>query len=140
MGRGRNRKPRNSATFLLCPRPGAADASDRVFVRVDGNPYTVPGFADDDSHGHGAGPSSPAGGSLPDHARREILELGLPDDGYDYLAHLRELRPSLSCTGGGSSAVFLPSRHPARSGPPPDVKVRRFDQCASLFHPSGLWR
>ncbi|CAL5071591.1 unnamed protein product [Urochloa decumbens] len=138
MGRGRNRKPRNFATFRLCPRPGAADASDRVFVRVDDNTYSVPGFADD---GGGSGPSSSAavggedepssssaydgGGALPEHVRREILELGLPDDGYDYLPHLRELRPSLSSTGGGgSSAVFLPSRRrPARSGLPVDVKA-----------------
>ncbi|KAK3125806.1 hypothetical protein QOZ80_7BG0609960 [Eleusine coracana subsp. coracana] len=140
MGRGRNRKPRNFATFRLCPRPGAADASDRVFVRVDDNPYTVPGFGNDDGHGPDVGPSSsgsPTGGddapsfssadngidALPDHVRREILELGLPDDGYDYLAHLRELRPSLSSTGGGASAVFLSSRRPARSGLPPDVKA-----------------
>ncbi|GJN33213.1 hypothetical protein PR202_gb21786 [Eleusine coracana subsp. coracana] len=143
MGRGRNRKPRNFATFRLCPRPGAADASDRVFVRVDDNPYTVPGFGNDDGHGPDVGPSSsgsPTGGddapsfssadngidALPDHVRREILELGLPDDGYDYLAHLRELRPSLSSTGGGASAVFLSSRRPARSGLPPDVKVHPF--------------
>ncbi|OEL17528.1 hypothetical protein BAE44_0021453 [Dichanthelium oligosanthes] len=135
MGRGRNRKPRNFATFRLCPRPGAADASDRVFVRVDDNPYSVPSFADD-----GGGPSSSAavggddepssspdddgGAPLPKNVRREILELGLPDDGYDYLPHLRELRPSLSSTGGGgSAAVFLPSRRPARSGLPVDVKA-----------------
>ncbi|CAN6219644.1 unnamed protein product [Urochloa humidicola] len=143
MGRGRNRKPRNFATFRLCPRPGAADASDRVFVRVDDNPYSVPGFADD---GGGSGPSSSAAvgaddepsspsaddgvGTLPEHVRREILELGLPDDGYDYLPHLRELRPSLSSTGGGgSSAVFLPSRRrPARSGLPVDVKAYDFSR------------
>ncbi|CAL5084254.1 unnamed protein product [Urochloa decumbens] len=139
MGRGRNRKPRNFATFRLCPRPGAADASDRVFVRVDDNPYSVPGFADDGGGSSGPSssaavggedePSSPSaddgGGALPEHVRREILELGLPDDGYDYLPHLRELRPSLSSTGGGgSSAVFLPSRRrPARSGLPVDVKA-----------------
>jgi protein LTV1 len=132
MGRGRNRKPRNFATFRLCPRPGAADASDRVFVRVDDNPYSVPGFADDNGGpssstavgGDDEPSSSSADDGLPEHVRREILELGLPDDGYDYLAHLRELRPSLSSTGGGgSSAVFLPSRRPARSGLPVDVKV-----------------
>lgn len=138
MGRGRNRKPRNFATFRLCPRPGVADASDRVFVRVDDNPYSVPGFADDEGHSSstavGADGGEPAasssasvdddGAPLPEHVRREILELGLPDDGYDYLTHLRELRPSLSSTGGGgSSAVFLPSRRPARSGPCVDVKV-----------------
>ena len=157
MGRGRNRKPRNFATFRLCPRPGAADAADRVFVRVDDNPYSVPGFADD---GGGLSSSTAVGGddepssssaedggdALPDHVRREILELGLPDDGYDYLAHLRELRPSLSSTGGGgsstggggSSAVFLPSRRrPARSGLPVDVKVRPPHQYSVPFHPSA---
>ena len=151
MGRGRNRKPRNFATFRLCPRPGAADASDRVFVRVDDNPYSVPGFTDDDG---GPSSSTAVGGDdepssssaedggdvLPDHVRREILELGLPDDGYDYLAHLRELRPSLSSTGGGgSSAVFLPSRRrrPARSGLPVDVKVRPPHQYSVPFHPSA---
>ncbi|XP_043709883.1 protein LTV1 homolog isoform X2 [Telopea speciosissima] len=36
---------------------------------------------------------------LPDHTRREILELGLPDDGYNYLNHLREIKN----TGGGSA-------------------------------------
>ncbi|KAL6841927.1 hypothetical protein ACP4OV_028439 [Aristida adscensionis] len=143
MGRGRNRKPRNFATFRLCPRPGAADASDRVFVRVDSNPYSVPGFADDGGGGGGGGgPSSSAaaggeggtssssadegtGDDLPERVRQEIMALGLPDDGYDYLAHLRELRPSLSSTGGGgSSAVFLPSRRrPGRSGLPVDVKA-----------------
>ncbi|KAL5197045.1 hypothetical protein ABZP36_000557 [Zizania latifolia] len=133
MGRGRGRKSRNFATFRLCPRPGAADASDRVFVRVDNNPYSVPGFADDDD---GAGPSAAAvegggdgtpsssdSGALPEHVRGEILELGLPDDGYDYLPHLRELRPSLSSTGGGASAAFLPSRRRARFGLPLDVKA-----------------
>ncbi|GJN10908.1 hypothetical protein PR202_ga29052 [Eleusine coracana subsp. coracana] len=154
MGRGRNRKPRNFATFRLCPRPGAADASDRVFVRVDDNPYTVPGFGGDDGHGpdvglsssgsHTGGDDAPSSSSaddgvdaLPDHVRREILELGLPDDGYDYLAHLRELRPSLSSTGGGASAVFLSSRRPARSGLPPDVKVRPF-QFPSAYDLSGV--
>uniref|UniRef100_A0A0E0LNS0 Uncharacterized protein n=1 Tax=Oryza punctata TaxID=4537 RepID=A0A0E0LNS0_ORYPU len=136
MGRGRSRKPRNFATFRLCPRPGAADASERVFVRVDNNPYSVPGFADDDVPGAAAveegdddAPSSSSAsdtGPLPDHVRREILELGLPDDGYDYLPHLREIRPSISSTGGGgSSAAFLPSRRHARAhfGPPLDVKA-----------------
>ncbi|KAM3364476.1 hypothetical protein ACQJBY_014683 [Aegilops geniculata] len=138
MGRGRggrNRKPRNSATFRLCPRPGAADPSDRVLVRVDGNPYRVPGLDDDDdcycafpsaAAGYdGAEPSSsPSGAALPDHVRRAILELGLPDDGYNYLAHIREIRPSYSSTGGGgSSAVFLPIRRAARCGLPLSVKA-----------------
>ncbi|KAJ7957825.1 protein LTV1-like [Quillaja saponaria] len=36
---------------------------------------------------------------LSDHVRREILELGFPDDGYNYLTHLREIKN----TGGGSA-------------------------------------
>ncbi|XP_044964761.1 acidic leucine-rich nuclear phosphoprotein 32-related protein 1-like isoform X1 [Hordeum vulgare subsp. vulgare] len=140
MGRGRggrNRKPRNSATFRLCPRPGAADPSDRVLVRVDGNQYHVPGLDDDDddcSYFEGAIPSadddgaepssSPSGAALPDHVRRAILELGLPDDGYNYLDHIREIRPSYSSTGGGgSSTVFLPTRRAARCGLPLSVKA-----------------
>uniref|UniRef100_A0ACD5WU11 Uncharacterized protein n=1 Tax=Avena sativa TaxID=4498 RepID=A0ACD5WU11_AVESA len=146
MGRTRHRKPRgNSATFQLCPRPGAADASDRVLVRVDGNPYYLPGFAEDDECDayEGALPSSSsfgavgeyedelsyssssAGGALPEHVRREILELGLPDDGYNYLTHIRDFRPSFSSTGGGgSSAAFIPRRRPPpRSGLPLSVKA-----------------
>uniref|UniRef100_A0A453AZQ0 Uncharacterized protein n=1 Tax=Aegilops tauschii subsp. strangulata TaxID=200361 RepID=A0A453AZQ0_AEGTS len=73
----------------------------------------------------GAEPSSsPSGAALPDHVRRAILELGLPDDGYNYLAHIREIRPSYSSTGGGgSSAVFLPTRRAARCGLPLSVKA-----------------
>ncbi|KAL5706605.1 hypothetical protein ACHQM5_024750 [Ranunculus cassubicifolius] len=37
--------------------------------------------------------------SLPDNVRREILELGFPDDGYNYLLHMREIKN----TGGGSA-------------------------------------
>uniref|UniRef100_A0ACD5UK01 Uncharacterized protein n=1 Tax=Avena sativa TaxID=4498 RepID=A0ACD5UK01_AVESA len=146
MGRTRHRKPRgNSATFQLCPRPGAADASDRVLVRVDGNPYYLPGFAEDECDGYdGAFPSSSSfgavgdyedelsdssssagAGALPEHVRREILELGLPDDGYNYLTHIRDFRPSFSSTGGGgSSAAFIPSRRPPPlSGLPLSVKA-----------------
>jgi protein LTV1 len=129
MGRTqRYRKPRNSATFQLCPRPGAASASNRSLVRVDGNPSYLPGFADDEYDGYEneQSYSSSADGGLPDHVRRQILELGLPDDGYNYLAHIRDFQPSYSSTGGGgSSAAFLPSRRPPpRSGLPLSVKVR----------------
>ena len=42
--------------------------------------------------------------SLPEHVRKEILELGFPDDGYNYLEHLREIRN----TGGGSAFYHNP--------------------------------
>ena len=146
MGKSRSRKPRTSATFRLCPRPGAADASDRVLVRVDGDPHYLPGFADDEGY-DGASSSyadaggydgdltrsySSANGALPEHVRREILDLGLPDDGYNYLAHIREFQPSYSSTvGGGSSAAFIPRRRPARSPLPLSVKV-----CPPVHHKS----
>lgn len=56
-------------------------------------------------------------GPLPDHIRRQILELGLPDDGYNYLLHMREIRAS----GGGSS--FVPNSKASLSSLPADVKV-----------------
>ncbi|GLJ18446.1 hypothetical protein SUGI_0327200 [Cryptomeria japonica] len=56
-------------------------------------------------------------GPLPDHIRREILELGLPDDGYNYLLHMREIRAS----GGGSS--FVPNSKADLSSLPADVKA-----------------
>lgn len=40
-----------------------------------------------------------SGSGLREEVRREILELGLPDDGYNYLTHLREIRNE----GGGSA-------------------------------------
>ncbi|KDP38587.1 hypothetical protein JCGZ_04512 [Jatropha curcas] len=44
------------------------------------------------------GASSAEAQPLPERVRKEILELGFPDDGYNYLLHLREIKN----TGGGS--------------------------------------
>ncbi|KAF8728801.1 hypothetical protein HU200_018081 [Digitaria exilis] len=125
-GRGGGRKPRNFATFRLFPRAGAADPNDRVFVRVDNNEYTVPGFADEDSFDPSlsdptadAGHLHSASGPLPEHVRREILELGLPDDGYNYLSHLRELRPSAAA----AASSFVPSSTARPEPLPLDVKA-----------------
>lgn len=92
-----------------------------MFVRVDNNPYSVPGLEDDDeiSDGEANGEFSRdsifadapeeageekdstfgGGEGLPYHVKKEIIELGLPDDGYNYLLHLREIKNS----GGGST-------------------------------------
>ncbi|KAK8717955.1 hypothetical protein V6N13_045205 [Hibiscus sabdariffa] len=56
-------------------------------------------------------------GALPDNVRKEILELGFPDDGYNYLLHLREIRN----TGGGSSFHHNPKFKPDQL--PRDVKA-----------------
>ncbi|PWA55281.1 hypothetical protein CTI12_AA428980 [Artemisia annua] len=95
---------KKAATFQLISRdtsdPLYTDdpSNDRVFVRVDNN-SEAPFFDDDvDSEGDGifddapeeGGPSRPR--LLPDEVRREIVELGFPDDGYNYLSHLREIK------------------------------------------------
>ena len=54
---------------------------------------------------------------LPEHVRKEILELGFPDDGYNYLTHLREIKN----TGGGS--VFYHNPKFKVDYLPHDVKV-----------------
>ncbi|GLT58780.1 hypothetical protein SLA2020_316470 [Shorea laevis] len=54
---------------------------------------------------------------LPEHVRREILELGFPDDGYNYLLHLREIKN----TGGGS--VFYHNPKFKADQLPRDVKA-----------------
>ncbi|XP_058740593.1 uncharacterized protein LOC131612859 [Vicia villosa] len=82
---------------------------DHVFVHVDNNPRLSNSvfsdspddpdaeFDSDDGFAEGSGP-------LPDDVRKEILELGFPDDGYNYLYHLREIKK----TGGGSNFFSNP--------------------------------
>ncbi|KAI3411506.1 uncharacterized protein J3R85_017933, partial [Psidium guajava] len=130
---------KKSATFQLMSRDSAdpsfddAPGGDRVFVRVDNNPYSAgtledadgdgngdddpismfadaPGDCDDgasDEGAMGSGVGTRGVGSgdvastsrLPERIRREILELGFPDDGYNYLLHMREIK----IAGGGSA-------------------------------------
>lgn len=143
MGKKKFIDKKKSATFQLLARdssdPNYQDSPghDRVFIRVDSNPYSVDGifhesddlsgpshYADDpdsifadapDDENDGEeddrvfgkqsssqlsiGATAAAAVPLPDHVRREILELGFPDDGYNYLTHLREIKN----TGGGSA-------------------------------------
>lgn len=145
MGKGKFVDKKKSATFQLLTRDTSdpnftgGPSGDLVFVRVDKNPYTVDGlddvrpnedafsvdgsdskFADAPEANYGAGygyseyqPRKP----LPDHIRREIIELGFPDDGYNYLAHLREIKN----TGGGS--MYFENPRAKLKQLPPDVKV-----------------
>ncbi|XP_056171781.1 uncharacterized protein LOC115688027 [Syzygium oleosum] len=120
MGRKTTKK---SATFRLMSRDSSADdapGDDRIFVRVDNNPCSIGTSADagnddgdddpmsmiadapgdcDDGGGGSSDDGAMSTSRLPDHIRREILELGFPDDGYNYLWHLREIRNK----GGGSA-------------------------------------
>ncbi|KAL0351802.1 UNVERIFIED_CONTAM: protein LTV1 [Sesamum calycinum] len=119
---------KKSATFQLMardtsdPNYSSDPSGDRVFVRVDNNQYTPDSFMndgdlpadpdsifgdapedcdDENANGGVGGVFSNRGQTtaLPDHIRKEILELGFPDDGYNYLTHLREIKN----TGGGSA-------------------------------------
>ncbi|XP_027329357.1 protein LTV1 homolog [Abrus precatorius] len=100
---------KNSVTFQLIARDSSDPSfslSDRVFVRVDNNPVSFAAvddavFDDADNDDDDVGIS---GGPLPEEVRREILEMGFPDDGYNYLSHLREIKN----TGAGSSFFHNP--------------------------------
>lgn len=132
---------RDSSDPIYSDAPG----NDRVFVRVDNNPVSVHTafnededcyhnsqydeedsiFADapddDDDNGTLLGSSSRTGAkeknALPENVRKEILELGFPDDGYNYLIHMREIRN----TGGGSAFFHNPKFKPEQL--PHDVKA-----------------
>lgn len=109
---------KKAATFQLLARDSCdpifdetIPGNDRVFVRVDNNPYSINTldddydesnsiFADAPDDNDDGGICRPAGtAALPECIRKEILELGFPDDGYNYLTHLREIKN----TGGGSA-------------------------------------
>lgn len=172
MGKKKFIEKKKSATFQLLARDSSnpsndgGPSGDRVFVRVDDNPYLVHGFFDEDAHDvggtshpgysfqtdvtndpnsifadasgddededdddddydrfeiHGSRNQTLVTGAVPfsDHTKREILELGFPDDGYNYLAHLREIKN----TGGGSA--FYHNSKAKLDQLPLDVKVSR---------------
>ncbi|XP_044476159.1 protein LTV1 homolog [Mangifera indica] len=114
---------KKAATFQLLARDSSdpyfddTPGNDRVFVRLDNNPYSLDVLEEnhDDSNSIFADAAEDDGddeleirgastASLPEHIRREILELGFPDDGYNYLTHLREIKN----TGGGSAFYHNP--------------------------------
>ncbi|XP_058728766.1 uncharacterized protein LOC131601062 [Vicia villosa] len=112
MGKKKFIDKKNSTTFQLMARDSTDPAfaqSDRVFVRVDNNPRPADSvFADSpddpDAEFDSDGGYAEGSGPLPDDVRKEILELGFPDDGYNYLFHLREIKN----TGGGANFFSNP--------------------------------
>ena len=57
-------------------------------------------------------------GPLPEHVRLELIELGFPDDGYDYMQHMRKI--GVSSVGGS----FVPATRPKPEKLHADVKVK----------------
>ncbi|KAL3639105.1 hypothetical protein CASFOL_017012 [Castilleja foliolosa] len=143
MGKKKFIDKKRSATFQLMardtsdPNYSSGADGDQVFVRVDDNHQYTPDsffnegdpnsadpesiFADapEDCDGDVGGVNNhkPQTTALPDHIRREILELGFPDDGYNYLAHMREIKN----TGGGTAYYENPKANFALI--PNDVKA-----------------
>ncbi|XP_047312128.1 protein LTV1 homolog [Impatiens glandulifera] len=119
MGKKKFIEKKKSATFQLISRDSSdpnytTDPSgDRVFVRVDNNRYNPESFFSGDGSQASQFVNDPdsifadapdeyvtsAPNSIPDDVREEILALGFPDDGYNYLMHMREIKNS----GGGSA-------------------------------------
>ncbi|KAK9758335.1 hypothetical protein RND81_01G223700 [Saponaria officinalis] len=140
MGKKKFIDKKKAATFCLLSRDSSdplyaqGPENDRVFVRVDNNCVSIGGMSEDEFEGTNENdPSSVSGDGLndvdycdgfcggsaylSDNVRREILELGFPDDGYNYLTHLREIRNS-----GAGSAYYENSKANLR-GVPDDVKA-----------------
>jgi protein LTV1 len=57
------------------------------------------------------------GAALPDHVRKELVDLGFPDDGYDYLQHMRKIGAA------GVGASFVPTNRLQLERIRTDVKV-----------------
>lgn len=127
MGKKKFIDKKKSATFQLLARDSSdpnyddSPGGDRVFVRVDNNSASV--FADaleDNDEGNDDlvfGNSAPEANALPQQLRKEILELGFPDDGYNYLLHLREIK------NAGAGSAFYDNPKARLDQLPRDVKA-----------------
>jgi hypothetical protein len=136
---------------------GDGDGHDRTFARVDGGHIHVPGFDDDERDdsifedadeeeeegeegegeegGEGRNRNRPSripsnSSSSAAAARQELIELGFPDDGYNYLQHLREIGPP------GRIGSFVPNNSLRLDLLRPDVKV--CVSCTYVLHVVGV--
>lgn len=148
MGKKKFIDKKKAATFQLLARDSSdpcfdnSPGSDSVFVRVDNSSYPVDSFfAEDKPNNVPVSGNDDANSILADatdeyedldnrftgnnilseDVRSEILELGFPDDGYNYLMHLRDIK-----NRGGGSAFYHNSKAKLDQLPR-DVKV-----CSSL--------
>ncbi|KAI5055163.1 hypothetical protein GOP47_0030308 [Adiantum capillus-veneris] len=124
MGKKKFIHKKQSATYRLVFKESSSatdgEGTDRVFVRVDGGDSFVPGFdpgsdEDVDEREHD-GPGRGAG-RISEDLRQEMLELGFPDDGYNYLQHVRDVGPS------GRIGSFVPSNRVRLDTLRPDIKA-----------------
>lgn len=123
---------RTAATYALVSsdflRPGGredGDAPTRTWMRVDDRAEEE---EEDEAHVHAPASSGPSD-ALPWSLRREILSMGLPDDGYDYSKHLRE-------TGGGARTVLVAPHPPRAAEDERAIDARR--RKADLAHEDGV--
>ncbi|KAL6215706.1 hypothetical protein ACLB2K_015134 [Fragaria x ananassa] len=133
MGKKKFIDKKKSSTFQLIARDSSdpnyddSPGGDRVFIQVSGRPTdnTDSIFADapedeegDHYYDHAYGSYYAAAPQpLPEKVRKEILDLGFPDDCYNYLNHLREIKN----TGGGS--VYYSNPKAKLEQLPHDVKA-----------------
>ncbi|KAJ6336249.1 hypothetical protein OIU78_012777 [Salix suchowensis] len=128
MGKKKFIDKKKAATFQLFSRDSSDpnfDGTDRVFVRVDGNPHPVDNFlaekkrssnshfdgdpntifsdapddiedGDDGSFGHSL---HFGGGFFGEASSGPLPEDAFPDDGYNYLHHLREIKSNVNGSG-----------------------------------------
>ena len=128
----------NSVTYsLIHTSAPAGEQSQRLWVEKSrgvgvGNPdASFEAAQDTDQTGDSRWPSGHplsfleqevARTDLTDAQRKEIVDLGLPDDGYDYLQHLRDPRagpataPELSASSLPEGLVSRPSARTAHLG------------------------
>lgn len=108
---------KNAVTYTLvaAPAESTGDGSGRVFMRTDSNTHLQSPLDDDEipSH-HPVDPHS----SLSDARREEIRSLGLPDDGYDYLQHVKHVSGGLD-----PGSTIIDSSKPVSHTLPHDAKA-----------------
>lgn len=96
------------------PNYGDGDEDASVFADAEEDES---GGEGEDEDSRSRKPRNQGVGALPDHIRVELVELGFPDDGYDYLQHMRKIGTA------GVGAAFVPTSRPNPGKVPTDVKV-----------------
>lgn len=118
MGRKKSFDKKSSVTYTLIQSSApAGQQPQRLWVEKSrgvefGRPDATLAPEAEQSHGTEAplahrlaGIFDETGADLSQEQRREIVDLGLPDDGYDYLQHLRDPPSTLTAAPEGKEAA-----------------------------------